>query len=245
MHLHIGPPDERVPAIIDLPTGNAPLPGVLLVHGLGSTKEQMTGSMGRALVQRGIATLAIDLPLHGARFAGNDVTTLMNPMEIALHWHRAIRDMGHALRFLASHADIDRNHIGIAGYSLGAFVALVVAANDPSIRAVCLAAGGDLPSDIPFAPLIRNIVDPRRCVRDIAGRPLLMVNGRFDERIRPEAAEALFAAALEPKELRWYEGGHWPPPNVIDDAADWLGLQLGAQLAVASHRSRTKVPKRA
>jgi dienelactone hydrolase len=244
MHLEIGPPGERVPAIIDLPTGNTPLPAVLLVHGLGSTKEQMTGSIGRALVRRGIAILAVDLPLHGSRFVG-DVRSLMNPIAVAQAWRRAIREVSHALRFLASHAGVDGNQIGIAGYSLGAYVALVVAANDPSIRAVCLAAGGDLPSDIPFAPLIRNIVDPRRIIRNIAGRPLLMVNGRFDQRIRPEAAEALFAAALEPKELRWYEGGHWPPPNVIDDAADWLSLHLGAHLTVASHKSRTRAPKRA
>lgn len=244
MHLEIGPPGERVPAIIDLPIGTAPLPGVLLVHGLGSTKEQMTGSIGRALVRRGIATLAVDLPMHGDRFVG-DVRSLMNPIAVAQQWRRAIREVSYALRFLTAHADVDGNQIGIAGYSLGAYVALVVAANDPSIRAVCLAAGGDLPADIPFAALIRNIVDPRRIVRNIAGRPLLMVNGRFDQRIRPEAAEALFAAALEPKELRWYEGGHWPPPNVIDDAADWLSLQLGAHLTVASHRSRTRAPRRA
>jgi len=245
MHLEIGPPDERVPAIIDLPIGNAPMPAVLLVHGLGSTKEQMTGSIGRALVRRGIATLAVDLPMHGSRHVGGDVRSLMNPLAVAQQWRRAIREVSHALRFLASHADVDGSQIGIAGYSLGAYVALVVAANDPSIRAVCLAAGGDLPSDIPFAPLIRNMVDPRRIIRNIGGRPLLMLNGRFDQRIRPEAAEALFAAALEPKELRWYEGGHWPPPNVIDDAADWLSMQLGAHLAVASHKSRTRAPRRA
>src|SRR6478672_6249281 len=179
MHLNIGPPDESVPAIIDLPIGNAPLPAVLLVHGLGSTKEQMTASIGRALVRRGIATLAVDLPMHGGRHVGGDVKSLMNPLAVAQQWRRAIREVTHALRFLASHADVDGSQIGIAGYSLGAYVALVVAANDPSIRAVCLAAGGDLPSDIPFAPLIRNIVDPRRIIRDIAGRPLLMVNGRF------------------------------------------------------------------
>ena len=183
MHLNIGPPDECVPAIIDLPSGDAPLPAVLLVHGLGSTKEQMTGSIGRSLVRRGIATLAVDLPMHGDRFVGSDVRSLVNPIEVAQQWHRAVREVSHALQFLASHADVDRNQIGIAGYSLGAFVALVVAAKDPSIRAVCLAAGGDLPSDIPFAGLIRSIVDPRRIVRDIGGRPLLMVNGRFDQRI--------------------------------------------------------------
>src|SRR6476620_4072610 len=101
MHLESAPPDERVPAIIDLPTGDAPLPAVLLVHGLGSTKEQMTASIGRSLGQRGIATLAGDLPLHGDRFIDSNTRWLMSPMEVAQQWHRAIREVSHALRFLA------------------------------------------------------------------------------------------------------------------------------------------------
>jgi hypothetical protein len=112
------------------------------------------------------------------------------------------------------------------------------------VRAVCLAAGGDVPSDVPLATLVRTIVDPRRSVREIAGRPLLMVNGRFDQRIRPAAAEALFEAASEPKEMRWYQGGHWPPQSVIDDVAEWLSRQLEAPSAAAVHRPRTTGPRR-
>ena len=39
-------------------------------------------------------------------------------------------------------------------------------------------------------------------------------------------ARALFEAAGEPKELRWYEGGHWPPQSAVDQVADWLAAQL-------------------
>jgi dienelactone hydrolase len=245
MIVQIGPPDGRIPAIIDLPASDTPLPAVLLIHGLGSTKEQMTGSIGRALTRRGVATLAIDLPLHGARAAGIDMRSQMSPLAVAEQWRVAVREASHCVRFLETRPEVDATRIGIAGYSLGASVALVVAANDPAVRAICLAAGGDVPADLPFAGFVRTIVDLRRSVRDIAGRPLLMVNGRFDRRIRPEAAEALFAAASEPKELRWYEGGHWPPTSVIDDASDWLSRQLAALPTVASHRSRTTVPRRA
>lgn len=68
-------------------------------------------------------------------------------------------------------------------------------------------------------------------VRGLGGRPLLMVNGRYDRTIRPQQAKALFAAAGEPKEQRWYNGGHWPPARAIDDAAEWLATQLGQSAA--------------
>jgi fermentation-respiration switch protein FrsA (DUF1100 family) len=53
-----------------------------------------------------------------------------------------------------------------------------------------------------------------------------MVNGRADRTIRPDQAERLFAAANEPKEIRWYDGGHYIPPAAIDGAMDWLAGRL-------------------
>jgi fermentation-respiration switch protein FrsA (DUF1100 family) len=81
-------------------------------------------------------------------------------------------------------------------------------------------------AQMPFASLVRTIVDPCRDVRNLAGRPLLMINGSFDRTIRPEQARSLFEAASEPKELRWYDGGHWPPQSAIDSVADWLAAKL-------------------
>jgi uncharacterized protein len=241
MLLHLGSGGDRVPAIMNVPDGatKEPAPAALLIHGLGSTKEQMAGSIGRSLVRRGIVTLAVDLPLHGAR-ASEGTRASMNPLVVVEQWRLAIREAHDAILYLAERPEVDATRIGIAGYSLGAYLSLVVAAADPVIRAIVLAAGGDVPSDIPFAQFVRTIFDPRRIVRGIAGRPLLMVNGRFDRRIRPEAAEALFAAAHEPKELQWYDGGHWPPPRVIDDASEWLSRQLEARPVAAQRTPRTK-----
>jgi hypothetical protein len=74
--------------------------------------------------------------------------------------------------------------------------------------------------------MVRGLVDPPRAARKLDGRPLLLVNGRRDTTTRPAQAERLFAAANEPKELVWYEGGHWPPPAAIDGAAEWLAGKL-------------------
>jgi fermentation-respiration switch protein FrsA (DUF1100 family) len=55
-----------------------------------------------------------------------------------------------------------------------------------------------------------------------------MVNGRFDRTVTPDQARRLYAAAKEPKELRWYDGGHWPPPRELESAADWIADRLQA-----------------
>src|SRR4029079_3900428 len=58
---------ERVPASLLLPKGAVSAPAVLLLHGFSSNKERMVQSVGRALQQRGVASLALDLPFHGER----------------------------------------------------------------------------------------------------------------------------------------------------------------------------------
>ena len=63
------------------------------------------------------------------------------------------------------------------------------------MRAVVVAAGGDLPAGTPFTALARTVADPLRAVRRLRGRPLLVVHGRRDRTVLPEQAERLFAAA--------------------------------------------------
>lgn len=227
LHLDGG---EAVPAILQLP-GERPAPAALLIHGFTSRKEAMADSLGRALAARGVASLAIDLPLHGAREGGLEGMSLRNPLELVQKWRLAVKEASNALQYLADHRAIDPRRIGLGGYSLGSFIGVIVASRSPLVRAVALAAGGDLPEATPFASIVRGIADPLRAVRALAGRPLLMVNGRHDRTIRPEQANALFAAAAEPKEQRWYNGGHWPPARAIDDAAEWLASRLGESAA--------------
>ena len=218
---------EPVPAILQLPRTTDHVPGVVLLHGFSSRKERMADSIGRSLLQRGVASLAIDLPLHGTRDGGLEGLSLRNPLELVQKWRLAVREAHAAVRYLSEQPPIDQRRLGIAGYSLGAYLAVMVASDNQLVRTVALAAGGDLPETTPFAALVRTFADPRKAVRGLAGRPLLMVNGRHDRTIQPAQARALFEAAAEPKELRWYDGGHWPPTDAIETVADWLAEQLG------------------
>jgi hypothetical protein len=53
-----------------------------------------------------------------------------------------------------------------------------------------------------------------------------MIHGRRDRTILPAQAERLFAAADEPKEIRWWDAGHYLPHAAVLDAAEWLARTL-------------------
>jgi uncharacterized protein len=219
---------EHIPAILLLPGGRKPVPAALLLHGLGSRKERMAETAGRALLRHGVASLSIDLPLHGEREGEVEDLASRNPFELVRRWRVALAEARVAVRFLAAHPRVDPTRVALVGYSLGSFIAVEAASGEPAVGAVFLVAGGDLPGNIPFATLIRTVVDPPRAVRRIAGRPLLMLNGRADQRIRPAQADRLFEAAREPKEIRWYGGGHRPPESEVEAGVEWLVRVLRA-----------------
>ena len=227
LSFRLGERGSPIPAILQLPNGPERAPAALLLHGFSSRKEQMAGALGGALLAHGIASLAIDLPLHGERSDANVLRGQIAPLTVLREWRAALADGGLALRFLGAHPSVDRTRLAVAGYSLGAYLALALAAGDAAPRAVVLAAGGDLPTDTPFTHLVRPLADPLAAVRRLAGRPLLMVHGRHDRTIRPEQAERLYAAASEPKEIQWWDAGHYLPDAAIDRAAAWLAGRLG------------------
>jgi hypothetical protein len=229
---------ETVSATWLMPADERPAPAVLLLHGFSSSKERMAQGIGRPLLKRGVGSLALDLPYHGERgMASGELPK--NPLALVGAWRSAVSEARAAVRWLASQPGVDAARLGALGYSLGGFLALMTAADEPALKVVALAAAGDLPDQTPYAALVRGVVDPVRAVRRLAGRPLLLVNGRRDMTTRPAQAERLFAAAAEPKTLVWYDGGHWPPPAAIEGAAEWMAEQL-----TTGHRASARAVSR-
>jgi uncharacterized protein len=215
-----------VPAILLLPTSHARVPAAILLHGYSSRKEALAAPVGRALLERGVASLAVDLPLHGTRTDPVQAQGARNPLALVQLWRQALADVRLGLRYLAARSDIDRQRLGLVGYSMGAFLSVVLAADEPLVRAVVLAAGGDLPQGTPFGAVARMVADPLAAVQRLNGRPLLMLHGRRDTTVRPEQAQRLYDAAPEPKELRWLDAGHYLPPAATAGAAEWLRDRL-------------------
>jgi uncharacterized protein len=217
-----GEEGHAVPAILLLPDVSAPAPAAMLVHGYSSRKEDVSGPVGRALLARGMASLAIDLPLHGTRSDPVQRQSMRDPLAVVRLWRQALTDVRLGLRYLGARREIDAARLALLGYSMGSFLSVVVAADDPQVRAVVLAAGGDLPEGTPFGGIARMAADPIRAVRKLDGRPLLMVHGRRDRTVTPAQAQRLFDAAQEPKEFLWFDAGHYLPAAASEAVAGWL-----------------------
>ncbi len=120
----------HVPSVFLQPEGDRSFPAVLLLHGFSSSKERLSNSMGRALAARGIASLAIDLPLHGSRDDALIDEARSNPIGLLRHWKKALAEAKAAVAWLGERDFIDPRHVSVAGYSLGSYVALHTAATN-------------------------------------------------------------------------------------------------------------------
>lgn len=232
---------QRVPALLFTPPGASaahPAPCLILLHGLGGSKEMMSG-MALDAARHGYASLAIDEYGQGER--GPLHTPQGEQAEaLALTVRQTAVDVRRGIDYLATRPDINTKRVGLAGISLGAIIGTVASGVEPRIKAAVLISGGGdwglilktLSSrsavvggrdtsafkKIDFAAL--NVLlapeDPLTFAPHIAPRPILMLGGRQDTTIVPQAQTELFDAARQPKQIVWYpQFGHVPPPEVV------------------------------
>lgn len=136
-----------------------------------------------------------------------------------------------ALDYLVTLPAVDTSRLALIGASFGGFFAPAAAATDPRIANLgLLYAGGDLAAllaahleeEIPPAAAILGAemaalrlqrLEPVRYVPDVAPRPVLLVNGLYDDVVVRESARALIRATVPPKDVVWLPTGHLDPDN--------------------------------
>jgi len=201
---------EGRPYLLWLPGSPPPWPGMVIVHGAGSRKENHA-DFGRACAAAGWAALAYDQRGHGD--AGDE----MSP--------RAVADLDRMARFLAARDGVDSGRVCARGSSMGGFIAIHGAATSEAIAgviAICPAgeehllrglrertlemrAGEQARSDLE-AWLGEH--DLREAVELLGDKPLLLIHARGDERIASEWSEQLHARAGRRSKLIVLPGGH-------------------------------------
>ena len=186
---------------------------VVLSHGYGANQDELLPVVS-ALHAAGLGAFTYDM--RGTGRTGGEVT--FGTLEQ--------QDLRSAVDHVAGRDDVDPGRIGAFGFSLGASVTLMAAADDRRIRAVVAdSAWSDVdhwltprlddavlhPND-PFSPLSLRLVElrtptrlgelhPHRDVRRISPRPILFLHGQADEAVPAKDSEINHAAAREPKEL--------------------------------------------
>lgn len=242
-----GADGERVPGVLYRPIGEDRPRCVLFLHGYGGKKEHALLA-ATVLLPQGFAVMAIDARLHGEREEPGKA--LLSPESLAdgRPLVNTVIDNRRAIDYLQSREDLNAEDLGLVGVSMGGILGGVLAAVDERVDAAALlVAGGrwDLVaanSEHPSARRIRSLglspeqiqqvtatVDPVNFVGHISPRPVLMVNGEQDMIIPKACAEALHAAAADPKQVIWYDGGHADVPlDVIATVVRWLDTETGS-----------------
>ena len=207
-------------------------PWLIVCHGLGTNRGDLL-DMASALAQARYNILLFDFRAHGA---SQGRTT-------SFGW-REQRDLEGALVFLGKQPGILERPYGVFGISMGGAVAITVAATDERIGAVVADSSytnlGDsidhhlkllyrLPK-IPFSYFINSTyrvrfgvwprqMSPKAVIGRISPRPVLLIQGETDPRVPLAEAQALYAAANEPKELWVVRGGTHLGGLAVDPAA--------------------------
>jgi fermentation-respiration switch protein FrsA (DUF1100 family) len=193
---------------------------VIAGHGKGnSRKAQYIRGPGMLWADRGIATVALDAPLHGDRSGERPVPeiTAADP-ELLVRWVRDQRLLVDAVR----HRFGDEPAISYMGFSMGGVFGTHLVAAEPRLAAfVCVVAGAtalSVPRRRDVEPRLLDRLDgldPVHAAPRVAPRPVLMVNADADEIFDTDAALALYAAFDHPKEITFFPGRHavWRSPH--------------------------------
>jgi uncharacterized protein len=202
---------EDRPYWLWLPAGSEPpWPGMVILHGAGSRKENH-GDFARMCAEGGWAALAYDQRGHG------ESADEMGPA--------ALGDVGRMARFLGARADVDSARICARGSSMGGFMAIHAAATSDAIAgviAVCPAGEEGLlrglrDGELEFraGPDARAALaawlgehDLRDAARLMGSKPLILLHAQGDERIPSSWSVELHDAKPDPVKLVVLPGGH-------------------------------------
>lgn len=226
--------DDTVEAFVSVPPGAGQRPGVVYVHGAGSTRDSMIGP-ALWLAARGAVTMAITAPSSTV-----DTPTLTSALD-RLRWQREleIRDVvavRRAIDVLAARDDVDPGRLGYVGWSAGARAGAILAGVEKRLHSLVLISGGSAavsefvqaaPADLrPQVEETMSSIDPLRYVAQARPGSLLLQDGRRDSVIPQEALQALIDAAPDGTEVRWYDAEHALGPVAYRDHMRWLADQL-------------------
>jgi uncharacterized protein len=223
--MHDGRPFE-----LWLPESAPPWPGIVVLHGAGSRKENHA-DFARAAAGYGWAALTFDQRGHGAS------EDEMSPA--------AIGDVTRMARLLAGADGVDPRRICARGSSMGGFVAIHAAAvSDALVGAITICPAGEdgllrglrrgelrMRADTAALEPWLEEHDIREAVELMGDKPLLLIHARGDEQIPHTWSEELFEHAREPRKLIVLPGGHHRSAQHDGElhgiALRWLERQLG------------------
>ena len=234
------PGGGRVTGLLFDPVTRSSLrPGIVLMHGMPGNARVMA-SQAQLLADFGAVVIAIDAPF--ARRSGPPVrfSTEDRAEQIQL-----IKDLQRAVDVLRAQVNVDDERLAYLGVSYGGAMGALFVGIERRIKAAALVVGdGGLvshftgPEDSSFIATLScatradwlaamTLIEPIRFIPHASPTALLLQSGRLDNLVPEADAQALHAAAPDPKTIHWYPAGHGLNQQALFDRHDWLHEQVG------------------
>lgn len=219
------------------PEGQAPLAAILYVHwyepeAADSNRSQFVAE-ATEMAKRGVACLLIE-----TMWSDPDFFLKRTQDDDPQNSVQQVVDIRRAMDFLLSQPDIDPDRFAYVGHDFGGmYGALAGGLDKRPNHYVIMAATPRFPDWYLYAPKLEGEaretfirlmaeIDPITHVGNLSPASILFQFATKDFHVPRERAEEFFAAAKDPKELRWYEAGHGLSEEATQERMRWLSKAL-------------------
>lgn len=253
----VHPVDPAAPSRPDAAAQRRPV--LLAMHAMGRTQWrwweaefkgrptiESTHRLAERALQAGHVIVALDARGHGDR---KDPERPLNARELlrSLHWWGerepyerlvvdSVKDYRVLLDWLLAQPPVDAARVRAAGYSMGAQMALLLAATDPRVHSVAAMVPPDLGCSV-------AAVAPISMKAWLADVEVWLLTADDDEHASRADNAALFAALPgAAKRHLTFPGGHVLPPVWVDQLQPWLSSVAGASGATARPPRDLRLP---
>ena len=215
-----------IEAYIKRPNNEEKLSTVLLLGGMLTGKR----AVEYAYDVENVIIIAPDYPYKfRKKYSFFEIIWDLDRAHRSLHYQ--IRDNLVLLEFLRNWKYVDKEKIGILGYSFGVPFALATTGIDPNIQNIALVYGGaDIKLLIDTNLSVYNAIidkvlvyffwmhlsdfEPSRHAKKIEQMPLILINGEIDEKIPKISAIELQECFKFEKDVKWLPSKHVHPRNI-------------------------------
>ena len=228
--------DNYIQGVLHMLPGREKAPTVIFAPGMDMTKEATLNPFRHPFVARGLNFLALDGPGQGTSNIRKIFVTLDNYAKAG----------SAAIDYLLTRPEVDKDRIGVSGYSFGSYWGMQIAAADPRVKAVGTAAACYGPMTSIFeeeTPHFKQVymymagIDDEAEFDKIASQmridniaadvkcPCLIVDGEYDPLAPLETVIDIFDMVSGPKELWVVEDEfHTPRHGETFGSADFYGF---------------------
>lgn len=207
---------KPVTALLTVPPGEGPFAGMIYLHWGGGNKGEFR-SEAIEMASHGVVSLLMDAYWHrrgyGALTGDEEITGI-------------IIDLRRGVDLLQAQSDVDPGRIGFVGHSYGAGRGGILAGVEKRIKTFVLMAGWAFPSRYDTIGSSFSL-DGFHYIGHAAPSSVLFQFVHVDQYITQDMADEYYAAASQPKEIRWYNSSHsFTSRTARDDRINWLVEQL-------------------